>query len=258
MIFRGLLEDARSIRDRDPAARTTFEVFLLYPGFHALLYHRPAHWLYQHKHFFLARALSQFARHMTGVEIHPGATIGRRLFIDHGMGIVIGETAEIGDDCTIYHGVTLGGTGHDTGKRHPTIGNNVLIATGAKVLGPFKVGDNSRIGANAVVLQEVPANSTVVGIKARVVKIDGQRVEPAPSYTLDQVNFPDPVAQDLCQLQRRVYRNEQKLLREEQNESRLKQNSSDGSDPSEHLEQAEQAEDYQAEPPKGQDDSSAS
>ena len=175
MIFKGLLEDARSIRDRDPAARTTLEVVLLYQGFHALFYHRQAHWLYKHKHFFLARALSQFARHMTGIEIHPGAKIGKRLFIDHGMGIVIGETAEIGDDCTIYHGVTLGGTGHDTGKRHPTIGNNVLISTGAKVLGPFKVGDNSRIGANAVVLQEVPPDSTVVGIKARVVKIAGQR-----------------------------------------------------------------------------------
>ena len=149
---------------------------------------------------------------MTGIEIHPGATIGHRLFIDHGMGIVIGETAEIGDDCTIYHGVTLGGTGHDTGKRHPTIGNNVLISTGAKVLGPFTVGDNSRIGANAVVLQEVPPNSTVVGIKARVVKIDGQRV---PSYDLDQIHLPDPLAQELCRLQHRVYVNEQKLKREE-------------------------------------------
>jgi len=216
MILRELLEDARSIRDRDPAARSTAEVFLLYQGFHALVYHRLAHWLYRHKRFFLARALSQFARHMTGIEIHPGAEIGKRLFIDHGMGIVIGETAEIGDDCTIYHGVTLGGTGHDTGKRHPTVGNNVLISTGAKVLGPFKVGDNSRIGANAVVLQEVPPNSTVVGVKARVVKIDGQRVDVAPSYTLDQVNFPDPVSQDLCQLQRRVFINEQKLKREEE------------------------------------------
>ena len=217
MIFQGLLDDARSIRDCDPAARTTLEVFLRYQGFHALIYHRQAHWLYQHKLFFLARALSQFARHMTGIEIHPGATIGRRLFIDHGMGIVIGETAEIGDDCTIYHGVTLGGTGHDTGKRHPTIGNNVLIATGAKVLGPFTVGDNSRIGANAVVLQEVPPNSTVVGVKARVVKIDGQRVS-SPSYDLDQVNLPDPLAQELCRLQSRVYANEQRLKREEQRE----------------------------------------
>ena len=151
---------------------------------------------------------------MTGIEIHPGATIGRRFVIDHGMGIVIGETAEIGDDCTIYHGVTLGGTGHDTGKRHPTIGNNVLISTGAKVLGPFKVGDNSRIGANAVVLQEVPPNSTVVGVKARVVKIDGQRVT-APSYDLDQIHLPDPLAQELCRLEHRVYANEQKIKREE-------------------------------------------
>ena len=218
MIFKGLLDDARSIRDRDPAARTTLEVVLLYQGFHALFYHRQAHWLYQHKHFFLARALSQFARHMTGIEIHPGAKIGKRLFIDHGMGIVIGETAEIGDDCTIYHGVTLGGTGKDTGKRHPTVGNNVLISTGAKVLGPFTVGDNSRIGANAVVLQEVPPDSTVVGIKARVVKIAGQRIGPSPAYTLDQINLPDPLAQELCRLQSRVYANEQKLRKEEARE----------------------------------------
>lgn len=208
MLFEGLLTDARSIRDRDPAARSTAEVFFLYPGFHALFFHRQAHWLYEHKRFFLARLLSQIARHLTGIEIHPGAKIGRGLFIDHGMGIVIGETAEIGDNCTIYHGVTLGGTGKDTGKRHPTIGNNVLISTGAKVLGPFTVGDNSRIGANAVVLQEVPANSTVVGIKARVVKIAGQRI---PSFDLDQINVPDPLSQELCRLERRVYINEQKL-----------------------------------------------
>ena len=136
MFLRELIEDARSIRDRDPAARSTAEVFLLYPGFHAVIYHRLTHWLYRHKRFFLARMISQFARTMTGVEIHPGATIGRGLFIDHGMGIVIGETAEVGDYCTIYHGVTLGGTGKDTGKRHPTLGNNVLIGAGAKVLGP--------------------------------------------------------------------------------------------------------------------------
>lgn len=229
MIFKGLLSDARTIRDRDPAARTTLEVFLLYQGFHALIYHRQAHWLYEHKHFFLARALSQFARHMTGIEIHPGAKIGRGLFIDHGMGIVIGETAEIGDYCTIYHGVTLGGTGHDTGKRHPTIGNNVLISTGAKVLGPFTVGDNSRIGANAVVLQGVPPNSTVVGVKARVVKIDGQRVGSVPSYDLDQINMPDPVSQELCRLQHRVYMNEQRLAREEEKEQ-PKQNETDQQD----------------------------
>lgn len=204
MIFKGLLTDARSIRERDPAARTTLEVFLLYPGFHALIFHRQANWLYKHRRFFLARLWSQFARHVTGIEIHPGATIGKRLFIDHGMGIVIGETAEVGNDCTIYHGVTLGGTGHDTGKRHPTIGNNVLISTGAKVLGPFSVGDNSRIGANAVVLQEVPPDSTVVGVKARVVKINGHRVDTLPSYELDQVNIPDPTAQELQTLKKRL------------------------------------------------------
>lgn len=212
MFFKSLLADARSIRDRDPAARSTAEVFLLYPGFHAVIYHRLNHWLYLHHRFFLARLFSQWARSLTGIEIHPGAKIGRGLFIDHGMGIVIGETAEIGDYCTIYHGVTLGGTGHDSGKRHPTIGNNVLISTGAKVLGPFKVGDNSRIGANAVVLQEVPANSTVVGLKARVVKIAGERI---PSFDLDQINVPDPLSQELCQLQHRVYVNEQKLWQSE-------------------------------------------
>ena len=214
----GLLEDARNIQRKDPAARSVLEVILLYPGFHILVYHRIAHWLFEHKHFFLARWVSQRGRHKTGIEIHPGAKIGSCLFIDHGMGIVFGETAEIGDNCTIYHGVTLGGTGKDTGKRHPTIGNNVLISTGAKVLGPFTVGDNSRIGANAVVLQEVPPDSTVVGIKARVVKIAGQRIGPSPAYTLDQINLPDPLAQELCRLQSRVYANEQKLRKEEERE----------------------------------------
>lgn len=195
MIFKGLLDDARSIRDRDPAARTTLEVVLLYQGFHALFYHRQAHWLYEHKHFFLARALSQFARHMTGIEIHPGAKIGRRLFIDHGMGIVIGETAEIGDDCLLYHGVTLGGTGKDQGKRHPTIGNNVLVSTGAKVLGPFKVGDGARIAANAVVLKEIPENATAVGVPARVVRIAGEKTNFVGN--VDQVSVTDPVQKEL-------------------------------------------------------------
>ena len=203
---------------RDPAARSKLEIFLLYPGVNATIHYRVAHWFYKHNFKFIARAISQWARFLTGIEIHPGATIGRRFVIDHGMGIVIGETAEIGDDCTIYHGVTLGGTGKDTGKRHPTIGNNVLISTGAKVLGPFTVGDNSRIGANAVVLQEVPPDSTVVGIKARVVKIAGQRIGPSPAYTLDQINLPDPLAQELCRLQSRVYANEQKLRKEEARE----------------------------------------
>ena len=202
MIFKGLLDDARSIRDRDPAARTTFEVFLLYQGFHALILHRQAHWLYKHKRFFLARWLSQFARHLTGIEIHPGATIGRRLFIDHGMGIVIGETAEIGDDCLIYHGVTLGGTGKDHGKRHPTIGNNVLISCGAKVLGPFRVGDNARIASNAVVLSEVPEDATAVGIPAQIVRIAGRVTHYADD--VDQTSVENPTLERLEALSQRV------------------------------------------------------
>ena len=151
----GLLDDARNIQRKDPAARTVLEVILLYPGFHILVNHRIAHWLYQRGHFFLARWVSQRGRHKTGIEIHPGATIGKRLFIDHGMGIVFGETTEIGDNCTIYHGVTLGGTGKDTGKRHPTLGDNVLIGAGTKVLGPVYIGDNARIGAGSVVLKNL-------------------------------------------------------------------------------------------------------
>ena len=217
-MFRQLKEDIACVRERDPAARSVLEVLLLYPGLKAIRMHRRANWCYRHRLFFLARWISQRAAHKTGIEIHPAAKIGRRFFIDHGTGVVIGETAEIGDDVTIYQGVTLGGTGKDTGKRHPTIGNNVLISTGAKVLGPFTVGDNSRIGANAVVLQEVPPDSTVVGIKARVVKIAGQRIGPSPAYTLDQINLPDPLAQELCRLQSRVYANEQKLRKEEERE----------------------------------------
>ena len=195
----GLLEDARNIQRKDPAARSVLEVMLLYPGFHILVYHRIAHWLYQHKHFFLARWVSQHGRHRTGIEIHPGATIGKCLFIDHGMGIVFGETCEIGDNCTIYHGVTLGGTGKDTGKRHPTIGNNVMIGAGAKVLGPFKVGDNSNIAAGAVVLDEIPPDCTAVGVPAHIVRRNGVRVD-----DLDQVHIPDPVAQELCRLEHQV------------------------------------------------------
>ena len=176
------------------------EVLLLYPGVKAVLYHRGAHWCYEHKLMFLARMISQMGRHRTGIEIHPGAKIGKRLVIDHGMGIVIGETAEIGDDCLIYHGVTLGGTGKDSGKRHPTIGNNVLIGTGAKVLGPFKVGDNSRIAANSVVLSEIPPDSTAVGIPARVVKRRGQKVDFATE--VDQVSISDPVAEELAAIRR--------------------------------------------------------
>ena len=203
---KGLLTDARSIAERDPAARSTAEVFFLYSGFKALVYYRISHFFYMHKRLFLARMFSQLGRHFTGIEIHPGATIGKGLFIDHGMGVVIGETAVIGDNCTIYHGVTLGGTGKDTGKRHPTIGNNVLIGSGAKVLGPFTVGDNSRIAANAVVLREVPPNSTVVGVPGNIVKLDGEKqpVESA-AKALDQVNIPDVTAQELCRILRRVH-----------------------------------------------------
>ena len=210
-------EEINVIRERDPAIKSNMEVFL-YPSFKVILSYRIAHKLYLGKHYFLARWISQRATRKTGIEIHPGATIGKGLFIDHGSGVIIGETTIIGDNVTLYQGVTLGGTGKEHGKRHPTIGNNVLISTGAKVLGPFKVGDNSRIGANAVVLQEVPPDSTVVGIKARVVKIAGQRVGPSPAYALDQVNLPDPLAQELCRLQNRVYANEQKLKKEEERE----------------------------------------
>ena len=171
-----LSETLAAHQARDPAARSKLEIFLLYPGVHAILFHRVSHWLYRHRLFFLARLNSQIARHITGIEIHPGARIGRRFVIDHGMGIVIGETTEIGDDVLLYHGVTLGGTGKDQGKRHPTIGNGVMIACGAKVLGPFKVGDGARIASNAVVLSEIPAEATAVGVPARVVRIAGEKM----------------------------------------------------------------------------------
>ena len=187
---------------RDPAARSKLEIFLLYPGVHAILYHRAAHWLYKHELRFLARCVSQWSRCWTGIEIHPGATIGHRLVIDHGMGIVIGETAEIGDDCLIYQGATLGGTGKDQGKRHPTIGNNVLIGSGAKVLGPFKVGDNSRIAANSVVLTEIPPNSTAVGVPARIVKKDGIKVNYVSE--VDVISVTDPIAAEIAALRARI------------------------------------------------------
>ena len=172
-MFKNLKYDIQIVLKYDPAARSAFEVLLLYPSIHALINHRIAHKLYKKKHFFLARLLSQISRFFTGIEIHPGATIGKGLFIDHGMGVVIGETAEIGDDVLIYHGVTLGGTGKDTGKRHPTVGNNVVIGCGAKVLGPINIGNNVKIGANSVVLKDVPDDSTTVGIPA-VNKIKGK------------------------------------------------------------------------------------
>ena len=162
-----LYEDARNIQEKDPAAKNIWYVILLYQGFHVLVYHRIGHFLYNHKFYFLARMISQLGRFLTGIEIHPGAKIGRRLFIDHGMGIVIGETATIGNDCTIYHGVTLGGTGKDKYKRHPDLGNNVMVGCGAKILGPIKIGDNVKIGANAVVTKAVESDTTVIGIPAK-------------------------------------------------------------------------------------------
>ena len=193
-------EDVNAVRERDPAARSNLEVLLLYSGVHALIAHRIAHGLYLREHYFSARAISQISRAITGIEIHPGATIGKGLMIDHGMGVVIGETAEIGDNCTIYQGVTLGGTGKDVGKRHPTLGNNVMVGAGAKVLGPFKIGDNVKIAANAVVLEEIPEQSTAVGIPAKVVRRQGVKVE----NDLDQIHIPDPVAAEIKRLESKL------------------------------------------------------
>ena len=192
--------DVNAFRQRDPAAHSNVEIVLLYSGFHARVAHRVAHGLYKKGHSFSARAVSQVAKALTGIEIHPGATIGRGLVIDHGMGVVIGETAEIGNDCTIYQGVTLGGTGKDLGKRHPTLGNNVMVGAGAKVLGPMTIGDNAKIAAGAVVLAEVPPNSTAVGIPAKVVRVGGARV----ANDLDQVNVPDPVKAELESVRREL------------------------------------------------------
>ena len=203
-MFNQLKEDIETVKKRDPAARSAIEILFLYPGLKAIRSHRRAYWLYHHKMFFLARFFSQRTAKKTGIEIHPAAKIGKRFFIDHGTGVVIGETAEIGDDVTIYQGVTLGGTGKDTGKRHPTIGNHVMIGSGAKVLGPFKVGDHSKIASGAVVLEEIPANSTAVGVPARVVKLNGKKVEEIEDDELDQINIPDPIAQEISRLQNEI------------------------------------------------------
>ncbi len=202
-MFDRLKEDIQAVRERDPAARSTFEILLTYSGLHAIHHYRISHWLYQHRMFTAARTVSQLSRFFTGIEIHPGATIGRRFFIDHGMGVVIGETAVIGDDCLIYQGVTLGGTGKDKGKRHPTLGNNVMVGSGAKVLGPFTVGNNVKIAAGAVVLEALPDNCTAVGVPARIVRCDGKKVE-HPVENLDQVHIPNPVEMEICQLRRQV------------------------------------------------------
>lgn len=201
-MFKSLREDINKIKERDPAARSSFEVLFLYSGVRAIISYRIAHWFYKKKLFFIARYISQRSRKKTGIEIHPGAIIGKGLFIDHGMGVVVGETVEIGDDCTIYQGVTLGGTGKDKGKRHPTLGNNVMVGAGAKVLGPLKVGDNSKIAANAVVLSEVPPNCTAVGVPARIVIRDGIKL--TKGSDLDQIHIPDPVSQELCKIRHQL------------------------------------------------------
>ncbi len=206
--------DINAIKERDPAARNSLEVLLLYPGLHAVIWHRIAHFFYKRKFFFIARLISQFARWLTGIEIHPGAKIGKGVFIDHGMGVIIGETAEVGDDCTIYQNVTLGGTGKDHGKRHPTIGKNVLIGSGAKVLGPFTVGDNSKIAANAVVLNEVPPNSTCVGVPARVVRRNGRKV-----CDMDQIHIPDPISMELCRMSVELEKLKNKIEKGEHDEA---------------------------------------
>lgn len=198
-----LMETLSAYQRRDPAARGKFEIFLLYAGVHATVYYRLAHWLYLHHFCFLARCISQWARFWTGIEIHPGATIGRRLVIDHGAGIVIGETTEIGDDVLLYQGVTLGGTGKDVGKRHPTLGNNVMVGSGARVLGPITINDNARIAAGAVVLQDVPANATAVGVPAQIVRINGEKVR-RYADEVDQTSVVNPTLQKLEALSRRI------------------------------------------------------
>ncbi|RKD33811.1 serine O-acetyltransferase [Thermohalobacter berrensis] len=204
-MFKTIKEDIKVIFERDPAVKSLLEVILCYPGLHALIIYRIAHRFYQKRFFLIARFISHVGRLLTGIEIHPGAKIGKGLFIDHGMGVVIGETTEIGDNVTIYQGATLGGTGKEKGKRHPTIGNNVVVASGAKVLGPIKIGDNSKIGAGAVVLKEVPENCTVVGIPGRVVKKDNRRLRPVhKEIDLEHGKMPDPIAEELNKLRERI------------------------------------------------------
>lgn len=221
MVFSRLRNDIRAVMERDPAVKSVFEVLLCYPGLHALIMHRIAHGFYRRRWFVVARLTSHLSRFLTGIEIHPGAKIGEGLFIDHGSGVVIGETAEIGDNVTIYQGVTLGGTGKEKGKRHPTIGNNVVVSAGAKVLGSFTVGDNSRIGAGSVVLKEVPPDSTVVGVPGKVVARNGRKVAPREDYEIDLRHdlLPDPVAEMIRCMQRKIDRLEKRVRQMEEDTS---------------------------------------
>jgi len=211
-MFKTIKQDLYVVFERDPAATSTLEVILTYAGFHALLAYRLSHWLKSRGVPFIPRAISQFARWLTGIEIHPAAKIGTGFFIDHGMGVVIGETAEIGDYVTLFQGVTLGGTGKERGKRHPTLGNHVVVGAGSKILGGIRIGDNVKIGANSVVLKSVPANSTVIGVPARVIKMEGERL---PEATMDHTNIPDPIADRFEALERELIELRKKLESQE-------------------------------------------
>ncbi len=221
MIFEGIRKDIRGIKERDPAARNGLEILLLYSGLHAIILHRPAHWLYRHNCFFLARLISQIARFLTGIEIHPGAKLGYGILIDHGMGVVIGETATVADNCTIYQGVTLGGTGKEKGKRHPDLEEGVMVGSGAKVLGPLTIGAGAKIASGAVVLSSVPAGCTAVGVPARVVRRPNP--EPKVEAQLDQVHIPDPVSQEICRLNMRIQQLESELAQYQQDELELRE-----------------------------------
>ena len=216
MLLKTIQEDLQAVFDRDPSATSWLEVVFTYAGFHALLAYRVSHWLKAHKVPFFPRLISQIARWLTGIEIHPSAKIGRGFFIDHGMGVVIGETAEIGDYVTLFQGVTLGGTGKERGKRHPTVGSHVVVGAGAKILGGITIGDNVKIGANSVVLKNVAANSTVIGVPARVIKTQGERL---PDATMDHINLPDPISDRLLALEQELIDLRKKL--ENQDSPRL-------------------------------------
>lgn len=216
-MFKHLRREVKAVFERDPAAKNIWEVLLCYPGLHAILAYRLSHWFYRHHRFIIARMISQTARFFTGIEIHPGAKIGEGLFIDHGSGVVIGETAEIGENVTLFQGVTLGGTGKEKGKRHPTIGNNVMISAGAKILGSFTVGDNVKIGAGAVVLHPVPSNCTVVGVPGRVVIQDGVRI----GHELDHDDVPDPVAKMFECLQHKIIELENRIVEMESERDKI-------------------------------------
>jgi serine O-acetyltransferase len=220
-VFRTLQEDFKVVFERDPAVRSKLEIIFCYPGFHAVLFHRVAHRLWLNHFYFLARLTSHIGRFFTGIEIHPGARIGRGFFIDHGMGVVIGETAEIGDNCTLYHGVTLGGTSWAKEKRHPTLGNNVVIGSGAKILGPFTVGDNSKVGSNSVVVKEVPPNSTVVGVPGRVVMTGGEKKE-EEKVDLEHGQLPDPEAKAISCLFDQIRTLERKVRELTEEQERLR------------------------------------